>query len=163
MNRIFSIFTCLVALLVLCSCGQHKSDKVDNQSVISSQDTQSSSSENSDANDSAIFGKWQIKFYSNDNEEYIDYVRTVSPNGFFTFKDDDTAIIQKNEKSIKLCFYHTIKDKNTIVFSDMETGTNTHFYFGYTLVESKNGNTLVISEYNTTDKSIVYYMLSKVE
>ena len=145
----------------MCSCSQKKADTVDNKNISSSQAEQTTSDEN--GNDTAIFGKWQIKFYSTDNEEYVDYTRNVSSEGFFTFNEDDTAVIQKNDKDSKTCFYHTIKDKSTIIFSDIETGTNTHFYFGYRLVESKNGDTLVVSEYNTTDKSIVYYMLSKVE
>lgn len=108
-----------------------------------------------------LYGVWQIEFYSYDNNTYAKYRTDISEFGFFTFYADGTAAIQFDENDTNIYHYEIAAEKSTLSFSDIDTGTQTDFYFGYSIFEVANENRLLISDYNAVDHSVIYLILSR--
>ena len=144
----------LLSIVTIVGC----TDKSENANAQAS----NTSTDTNNANN-AIFGAWQIEFYSYDNQEYLEYSDSEEGLGIFTFKEDGTATLRYNATNINTYSYKVITEKKIISFSSIETGTNIDFYFGYSLIESDGKTRLLISSYNATDKNVMYLILKSVE
>lgn len=152
---LLTLLVFLLTLFVLSGC-KTNGNKKQSSSTVSSTDTEVADTE-------LIYGDWQIEYYSFDNEKYSEYSDSEDGYGMFTFFDNGTAQLRYNANNINTYDYNIVAEKNVISFSDIETGTNTDFYFGYSFFTAEGENRLLISNYNAVDNTTMYLILVKAK
>lgn len=149
----------LLAAVMLSGCGKNTAENdgekpEDNDITVSDGKTYSV-----DAGD--ILGIWHIVYYSDDNENYKDYQKDVSENGFYSFYDDGTAVIQNDEDDSKVVLYNA--EDGIIKLFDIDTGNSLDYCLGYGVKTTESGNCIIATKYNYVDRSVRYLILKYYE
>lgn len=110
-----------------------------------------------------LLGDWKLCYYSYDNDVYRDYSKDMGAEGFYSFDSDNIAVLHSGESEESVYRYVLPEDKKgNIVFYDSITGEAATFFFGFGVVDIENGKFLIISKYNSSEQSVLYYILQKV-
>lgn len=112
---------------------------------------------------SVLHGVWKIAYYSNDNNSYLDYSKDISENGYIAFYEDGEAVIQFSQTDVLTCQYEPMAEKSSISLYSTQSGDPIGFNFGYSGFYVGEKRFLLLSKYNITDRSIIYYILREVE
>lgn len=161
------LFCLLISLLLLAACGQ-KSGLQTGTHVQSGTSSSLPSELDGSAHEYSVekedlLGDWKLCYYSYDNDVYRDYSKDISAEGFYSFDSDNIAVLHSGESEEAVYRYVLPEDqKGNIVFYDSVTGEAAPFFFGFGVVDTENGKFLIVSKYNSSEQSVLYYILRKI-
>ena len=161
------LFCLLAYTLMLAACGQKSGLQTGthvqsgNSSSLPSELTGNAHEYSVEAQD--LLGDWELCYYSYDNDVYRDYRKDMSDEGFYSFGSDNIAVLHSGESEESVYRYVLPEDqKGNIVFYDSVTGEAAPFFFGFGVVDTENGKFLIVSKYNSSEQSVLYYILRKI-
>ena len=153
----------VVLLLGCCACSNDSAQKTDTpvqSEAPSRNDDKSTASETYSATKTDLLGTWKLAYYSDDNELYLDYAKNSSDAGAYSFYPDGTAVIRNSDTDEAVYRYVLPEEQSgTVLFYDSDTGEAAPFFFGYGVVENETGRCLIVSKYNSSEKSVLYLIL----
>lgn len=167
MKRVpLSLTVLLCIVFTFCSCNAKSVNANVASTIVVSSETASTGASAAEysTDPQALLGYWNPAFYSYDNENYTDYLKTHGEEAVFIFYPNNTLIVRHSDQEEYMVTYITSEERpGTIDFYDYETGKATDCVAGFGVIMGEHGSEkLVLSVYNTEDVKFTYIMLDKI-
>lgn len=162
MKRLLALFlSVFVVFSGLCAC---KSDSAVKTMVVTSSETDLGTAKPNEfsTDPEALLGHWRPTYYSHDNEKYCDYLKDFGSDATFVFYPDNSCLFRHSDDE-EYVYTYIVSDEQpgAMNFYDPETGDAAPFVVGFGVVQSDEGETLILSIYDSEEIEFTYIMLKR--